>query len=207
MSPVSRLVGMEATSSGFNGTRDPSAAASVVCKRLEGREKAQISRESRAGRRTLQREEAERSDLLRVAACVLRARVGTVASAWSYGEETAGLAGMPVEMVVRLGAVRKPFLHLPFHLIFVFIPRQTNEEGPSIHSRFPDAPSNGAGHAQTPTRIVPPRQPRPSLHLDNDKKSCWCWLKKTTTTPLLSHCDSLSFTSQPREKKLRDIPK
>ena len=134
-------------------------------------------------------------------------RVGTVASAWSYGEETAGLAGMPVEMVVRLGAVRKPFLHLPFHLIFVFIPRQTNEEGPSIHSRFPDAPSNGAGHAQTPTRIVPPRQPRPSLHLDNDKKSCWCWLKKTTTTPLLSHCDSLSFTSQPREKKLRDIPK
>jgi hypothetical protein len=117
------------------------------------------------------------------------------------------LAGMPVEMVVRLGAVRKPFLHFPLHLIFVFIPRQTNEEGPSIHSRFPDAPSNGAGHAQTPTRIVPPRQPRPSLHFDNDKKSRWCWSKKTTTTPLLSHWDSLSFTSQPRKKKLRDALK
>jgi hypothetical protein len=199
---MSRLVSMEATSS-FPMVRE------IL---RQHRSCASGWKDGRRPRSRVRVEQAERpcsekKHLLRVAACVLKARVGTVASAWSYGEETAGLAGMPVEMVVRLGAVRKPFLHFPFHLIFVFISRQTNEEGPSIHSRFPDAPSNGAGHAQTPTRILPPRQPRPSLHLDNDKKSRRCWLKKTTTTPLLSHWDSLSFTSQPREKELRDIPK
>jgi hypothetical protein len=102
-------------------------------------------KDGRRPRRTLQREEAERSDLLRVAACVLS------------GEEEDGWASIcpRVEMVVRLGAVRNPFssLFLVLRLIFVFIqskPRDINS------LRLTDAPSNGAGHAQTPTRITPP---------------------------------------------------
>jgi hypothetical protein len=120
-----------------NGTRDPSGTSCASGWKDGRRPRSRAKESSRL--RTLQQREAERSDLLRVAACVLS---GTVASELWRRRRRLGWLGAGM-LLVRWP---KPFPLVTFlqsssHLCLLHTVHSIPRAGLSIHTRFPDAPS------------------------------------------------------------------